>query len=248
MTLLVKRALSSLLIPPGLFILGFFFLAFFLRSNRLGRNLSLFFGIALYFLSIEPGRDILLAPLERRYPPLLPAEGGAEVVVVLSGGTREGGFPSGDSAIRLLEGIRLSDRLKLPLLISGGIGLARSKPDASVLSRFFSPLLTGITVYTEERSRDTRENAENSAGFLKKRGIERILLVTSAYHMPRAVLLFERSGLKVFPYPTDFKGEWRYDLSSFIPRPDCLHDSAKGIKEYLGLLFYSFSFSSVTDP
>jgi uncharacterized SAM-binding protein YcdF (DUF218 family) len=241
-SLLFKRVIASLLIPPGVFILAFFLLAVLLRSHRLGRTLALSAGIALYLLSIEPGRDLLLAPLERVYPQRIPAPGEAQAVVVLSGGTREKGFPSGDSAIRLLEAIRLSEKLQIPLLISGGIAPPRSKSDASVLSRFFSPYFAGITLYTEERSRDTRENAENSAEFLRKKGVERILLVTSAYHMPRAVLLFERTGLKVIPFPTDFKREGKYHITSFIPRPDCLHDSAKGIKEYLGLLYYAIPF------
>ncbi len=57
----------------------------------------------------------------------------------------------------------------------------------------------------ENESRDTHDNAVNSAQLLKARGMHRILLVTSAYHMRRSVALFEAQGLEVVPAPTDYQ-------------------------------------------
>lgn len=242
MSTLGKRLLSSLVLPPGVFILLFLILGLLLRERRGLRRLSLMGALLLYGLSIEPGRDLLLFPLERFTPPGSQEIARAEIVVVLSGGTRDTGFPSGDSAVRLLEGARLARSYRLPLLISGGIVLHHKHPEAGVLKEYFAPLLEGITVYTEPRSENTFENARYTAKLLKELKYKRILLVTSAYHIPRALWMFRRAGVDAIPYPCDYKREMDYGLASFFPRSDLLNDSAKGLKEYLGLIAYALYF------
>src|SRR5205085_6891262 len=63
-------------------------------------------------------------------------------------------------------------------------------------------------ILVETRSKNTAENGAFSRDVLATRGIQRVLLVTSAYHMPRAVAAFRRAGLQVSPSPTDIQTGW----------------------------------------
>ncbi|MHB8232044.1 MAG: YdcF family protein [bacterium] len=75
----------------------------------------------------------------------------------------------------------------------------------------------------------------------KNRKFNKIILVTSAYHMARAVFLFRRTGmaagLKIIPYPVDFKGNNHYNFYSFLPNLGNLVISAEAVHEYLGYVW-----------
>jgi uncharacterized SAM-binding protein YcdF (DUF218 family) len=101
----------------------------------------------------------------------------------------------------------------------------------------------------ESTSRNTYENGVNSHEILAKEGIKRILLVTSATHMPRAVRVFERQGLEVIPAPTDFlvtRAEWQYlreagphtQLINLLPSAGNLELTTRALKEYIGIAVY----------
>ena len=98
-------------------------------------------------------------------------------------------------------------------------------------------------------SRNTYENALYSRQFLQEKGINQIILVTSAFHMPRSVMLFEQQGFEVFPAPTDYgvtQDGWQRlwesnfvtQLINFFPRASYLSSTTHSLKEYLGLLVY----------
>ncbi len=167
----------------------------------------------------------------------------AEALVVLGGAVLP---PSGPStgidlqaaADRVWYASRLFHAGKAPLLLlSGG-----SDPERQVFSeaRAMAIFLQDLGVppkamLLEESSRTTRENAVYSAALLKARGIHRILLVTSALHMPRAMALFNAQGLQVVPAPTDF--EVRALPPGLLPwLPDALEldGSARAMKEIVG--------------
>ena len=91
----------------------------------------------------------------------------------------------------------------------------------------------------EEQSLTTYENALYSAPLLRERGIGRVLLVTSAFHMPRAVAVFEAQGVEVVPAPTDFKrlvGEGL--IPGWLPGAGNLARSSFALHEMAGLLVY----------
>ena len=71
-------------------------------------------------------------------------------------------------------------------------------------------------------------------------GLHSVLLVTSAFHMPRAALLFRARGLNVLPFPTDQRvlGSLNLNLLSLIPGAAHLHGSEQAIREYYGLAVY----------
>jgi uncharacterized SAM-binding protein YcdF (DUF218 family) len=91
----------------------------------------------------------------------------------------------------------------------------------------------------DRRARNTQENAEFAKALAAPKSGERWLLVTSAYHMPRAVGLFRKAGFAVEPYPVD----WRMGLTAALPNfrilsVDGLGYVDTGIREWIGLLAY----------
>ena len=95
-------------------------------------------------------------------------------------------------------------------------------------------------IVVEGQSRNTYENAREASELLAERGIERVILVTSALHMPRALATFRATQLDVVPAPTDFEvttvGE--RTLLDLLPDAEALQGSSRALKEYLGLWVY----------
>ncbi len=228
--------------------------------------------VLLYTLSIEPVSEILLHPLERAHPPLVlnsdaaPAStpGSAEsisadsmsadAIIVLGGGTvshspEEGGrtAPGVETQKRLSFAYRIHRITGLPLITTGGPPLAASNSRAGVrnagaaMGRYLVALgASPESVNTEETSRNTYENALHVA---EQFGPENAILVTSAYHMPRSVWVFQQIGLQVHPAPTDYKSDADgYNLWSFFPTMDSLNDSYKALHEYVGIVYYLLRF------
>ncbi len=235
MSFFLKKLLSLILLPPTLFIILFLIIA--VISKRRVVSLLAFFGaFGLYLLSVEPVKDMLYKPLEEAYP--VPREVQADALVVLGGGSYNTGILKEDSMKRLLTGFILHKRYGLPIILSGGASIGKL-PEAEVMKQVLEELgVDKKEIITEVRSRDTLENAKYVKEICKERNFKKIVLITSAYHMRRAVETFRRAGLETIPYPTDFKQDKSYNLYSFIPRMSVLNDSYKALREHLGGLAY----------
>jgi uncharacterized SAM-binding protein YcdF (DUF218 family) len=186
----------------------------------------------------------LRSHLESRYPDIpvasLPS---ADAVVVLGGAVRppeaRGGLVDlGSSADRVWQAARLYKAGKAPLVVlSGGSDPAYSvMSEAEAMQVFLRDLgVPDKAMLLETESRNTQQNAENTTRLLRARGIHRILLVTSALHMERALRQFEGRGLEVIPAATDREAgapppiPWRY-----LPDADSLVASARAFKELVG--------------
>jgi uncharacterized SAM-binding protein YcdF (DUF218 family) len=181
-----------------------------------------------------------------------------EVIVVLSGGTEAALYPRSTVEIngagdRLVYASRLYHQGVGPhLLVSGGIvpyigeGTTESEDMADLL------MMLGVpeqAIWQESLSRNTYENALYSREFLEQKGIDKILLVTSAFHMPRAVMLFEQQGFEVIPAPTDYgitQEGWQRlwqphlitQLLNLFPTAASLSDTTHSLKEYIGITVY----------
>ncbi len=94
----------------------------------------------------------------------------------------------------------------------------------------------GQVTWVENTSRDTAENATLSAALLRQKGITRIALISQAWHLPRAVELFERQGLEVLPAPTGFSSSPPALIMQFRPQADALAKSTQALHEWLGIL------------
>lgn len=198
----------------------------------------------LYILSTEVVFDKLVLPLENKFPELRAEESKAALpekpasIVVLGGGII-GTSPSSASFTRLVHAWEWYDALHVPVIVSGGnvFDLEGSEPEAVVDARFLEELgVDPRLIIREAESKTTWENAVR----VKALNIqEPILLVTSAYHMPRAVFCFESLGLDVIPAPTDYQAQrLPYTFLSYLPDMSNLAGSYKALREYLGLFFY----------
>ncbi len=241
--------LEALLLPPGLILL---LLAAALLLVRLGRRRT---GFALgivslvlgYLVSIRPIADLMISPLENRFAPYSAAHTrGAQYVVVLGGGIIPvspaeggGGALAPEALKRLVYGIRIARAAGLPMIVSGGIvpALRAKESEAAVAKRTVEELSgSKPEVLTEGRSRNTWGNAVDVAA---KYHPKKVILVTSAYHMPRSVLAFERNHMQVVPAPTDYLSDrGGYTLYSYLPGAGALKESQAALKEYLGNLYY----------
>jgi len=233
---LFKKILTSILIPPGIFIITFFFISFFVRNSKI-KILSFGMSILLYLLSITPIKDALITPLEHTYSQ---PKGflNANAIVVLGGGYYKNGNLSGETVKRLLAGVYLSYKTKIPLILSG-IDI-KYLPKNTPIVKLINAIDIG-NIYEDVKSKDTMQNAAQSYKVCTRYitpDCNSIILVTSAYHMPRAKMLFDRFFKNVIPYPVDYKEDLRYNVRSFLPNMSDLENSTKAIREYLGILYY----------
>lgn len=243
-----KYGLAAFAVPPGVFVaaMGCLGAVLFRRRRRRAGAAVLALAAALWALSTGPVSDALLRGLEERYP--VPANPSADAIVLLGGGVSEGapdvsgvGIPTAETIGRLVTAARLQKRLRVPVIVSGGAVFDGRKAEAPVARRFLVDL--GVPpdgVIVEDGSRDTAGNARLSCAICRERGFRRILLVTSAFHMPRAVLLFERAGASVVPYPALHR-TWRGKRpvwADYLPGAGFLRDSAAALKEHLAILAY----------
>ncbi|WP_233104318.1 YdcF family protein [Haliangium ochraceum] len=179
--------------------------------------------------------------------PALPVVGElppAQAIVILSAGqdldAPEYGraMPDNDTLTRIAYGAHLQHRTALPILVTGGAATPGSAAVAQVMLHTLESQLGARVRWTDERAMNTHENARNAAAILSAEGIERIYLVTHAWHMPRALRSFEAEGLDVVPAPTGFRDRpWR-GPRSLIPRWSAIRDTYRAAHEWVGRLYY----------
>ncbi len=235
----LKKLIEYVIFPPGIIIIGFLALGVSARKIKFALAGALFFSAALYLLSTGPVKNALISPLENTY--YKPADVKmlkADAIAVLGAGAYNGQTLDGDSLNRLIAGFLLYRKLHIPVIISGGYSTFTAST-AKIAEKILLKMGVGRSdIITDDKSNDTEQNVSALEAICKKRGFAKIILVTSAYHMKRAVFLFKGTGLDIIPYPTDFKSDSRYNLYSFLPGMDNLAVSADALHEYLGYVYY----------
>ena len=221
------------------------------RWPLLGRR-ALVLGIALLLvLGLSPLGNVLVMPLEERFPRgKLPSDvagilvlGGFEDARVSAG---RGGLAVNEAAERLTEALMLARRLpNAQLIFTGGVVtfLPADYGTAEPIGRFLDD--AGIAkgrVVLESRSRTTYENAVMSRELLAPRPGQRYLLVTSAFHMPRAIATFRTQGFELIAWPVDYRTRDAGDRIRFFEGiPGGLERVDLAFKEWVGLLAYRLS-------
>ena len=143
---------------------------------------------------------------------------------------------------RLRYAASLHRRTGLPLLVTGGRTFPGTPAEAAAMALSLKDDF-GIGVrFVEDRSRNTADNAANSAQMLKGAGITQIVLVTHAIHMTRAVGAFESQGLKVVAAPTAISGSAPPGAAAWLPTGAAFARSAAAVHEYIGLIWYRLRF------
>jgi uncharacterized SAM-binding protein YcdF (DUF218 family) len=235
----VKKILEALLLPPIGPLLLIAFGMWLARRRRIGALLATAGVLGLTALSVPAVANALLRAQETFTPLDIDRLRGTQAIVVLGGGSNYAAPEyGGDTVSRAtLERLRyaavLQRRSGLPLLVSGGApfnGLPESLSMKEVLEKEFAVKVR----WTESASRDTAENASFSAPILKNDGIQRIVLVSHAWHLPRAVAAFERQGLTVIAAPTGFTRDSPSLLENLLPSAFALEKSRTALNEWLG--------------
>lgn len=233
----------------ALFLVVAGLLAGLLRWNRVRALANVAAALALFLTLFTTTGAVLLQILEDRIPRAELAENGPGCIITLGGGFEaevimsRGGFEMNQAGDRFVETLRLARQYpQARILISGGDGsLSGSyEGDAIVGTRFFDTFgVPADRVIRETESRDTFENAANTQALLAKNGLERCLLVTSAFHMPRSVGLFRKLGLDVLPWSTDYRTTGRASLGLDFTQPSTNSQlMTTALREWTGLLFY----------
>lgn len=248
MTFILKKIVTCAVIPPGIFIISLLLCAIFLRKRL--RSLVFVVAVLLYAASIEPTKDLVLIPLEDAYgPPALTAIKTGSAYVVLGGGIYDfapdidgKGTLSGDALPRVFCAYRLYRLDRKPIILSGGKVFGK-RPEAEIAKRILLSLgVDERDILTEENSRDTYENAKYVKELAKRHNINRIILITSAFHMKRSVMLFDKFFKDTIPFPAGYNtSRGKYDISSYFPGAGNLSCIAVALKEYMGILFYKIT-------
>ena len=216
-------------------------------------------GLIWLFAMPFPSRQLIWG-LEERAAALTPAQiPKADAVLVLGGGLKPAlaprrGVEVSEGGDRLLTGLRLMRENRAPLLITSGGSVSFTAADpapAEAISARELAVELGLPasrILINPGSRTTAEEARDIGAMAKQRGWSRILLVTSAFHMPRSLATFrQRSGLQVIPVACDYQlpSRERYGrptagsvLLSVAPNAEALHLSSVALKEHLGLVLY----------
>jgi uncharacterized SAM-binding protein YcdF (DUF218 family) len=257
MFLFFSKLLPLLIYPLGLSCL--LLIVSLLTLWKRPRVATACIGLALALLLIASNRSVsafLVRSLEQQYLPSanLPT---AEAIVVLGGGTKPQLPPRPwidvmEAGDRPIHGARLYLEGKAPLVIlSGGriFWQGGNESESADMAKLVEALgVPNSAIVEDPTSLNTRENAMNVQKVLQSRQINRILLVTSAMHMPRSIQIFQRLGIEAIPAPTDFliadqefaaiSDSSQARLLSLLPDTDNLYGSTRALKEYIGMIVY----------
>ena len=235
------KALATLVLPPsGPLLLALIGLALLGRRPRLGRALAWVGVAALLVLSLPVVSHALLRSFEAQALDL-GRSSDAQAIVILGGGVRRNAAEyGGDTLARLtLERVRygavVARATRLPVLVSGG-SVYGGSAEAALMKRALEEEFGVEVRWSEERSRNTRTNATESAAMLLPVGVRRILLVTHGFDVPRASAEFASAGFQVTPAPTLVAGEsFGFDHPvELLPSMSALQGSYYALYELLG--------------
>ncbi|CAO4165323.1 YdcF family protein [Methylorubrum populi] len=243
-------------LTPSNFLILLGLLGCLLLFTEAGRGLGRVFAIAgllgLFVAGLSPLSAWTLMPLENRFPAF--TEDGAPVTgIIVLGGAVEADTSIGRDQITVNDAgereIALADLARryprARLVFSGGAGSTRegAVSEAEIVSRFADTLgVPRDRLILEQQSRNTHENAVFSARMTQPKPGERWLLVTSAWHMPRAIGCFRKAGFTVTAYPVDYRTNWPRDAYRFASfASDGLSELDIGVKEWIGMIAYKLA-------
>ncbi len=251
MSLSFIAIVKAIILPPTA---NFIIIAFGLLLNKISKHLAHILitlgALSLVLFCFPPFSTVLIRGLEQ-YPPLEPPVivTNEQAIVVLSAGS----YPYAKEYAKAIDGTAalqrnqyaafLQEQTGLPMLVSGGTVGFDASSEAAVMADTLSNSFKVQVKWQETKSRNTAENAMYSAAILKENDIETIYLVTHAWHMPRAVMMFEKQGINVTPAPTMFI-DMMTNLSSsyYLPAAYALQNVNLALHEYIGIFWYKLRY------
>ena len=245
-----KKVAQAFLLPPGLWVLLLAIVLFNLRSVKNAPRAKWLIVIVLlliYACSIRPVSYSLLHPLEYAQP--FPKQIDGELVVMLGGGSIAdtpdfggSGTLGGGSSARLIAAVRAARSTDAALLITSGAVLGVPSAECDTVKRYARGMgIPADRVLIDNNAKDTQDNAVNTVALCRESGYKRIIVVTSAYHIPRARVLFEqaisRSGynLHVTYLPAGYLSPEHYTFTWADALPENNEGCYAALHEYFGL-------------
>ncbi|MDJ0740876.1 MAG: YdcF family protein [Gammaproteobacteria bacterium] len=247
----IRSLIKIALLPPG-FLLILLLIGWLWAGRAFGRVVLLLAITALYALSTPVTVSWLAAQLET-VPALTPTQlrtSRADAIWILMAGSRKhnpefNGGPWLDalSLQRVDYGLALHRKTGLPIVLSGGSADPEARPIADIAAEWLRQQAGVNALAVDNSSHDTWENARDSAALFAQHNVTRVLLVTHAYHMPRALLSAEVAGIDAVAAPFAFEHTpeaYRQPGSykDWLPRPGYLTRSYRILHEIMGLVWY----------
>jgi uncharacterized SAM-binding protein YcdF (DUF218 family) len=217
---------------------------------RFGRGLALAAILILAVAATLPLGALLIAPLEDRFPLPQPDLAAPEGIIVLGGAIDDGVSRARGETVfdeggeRLTEAVVLAKRFpKARVVYTSGSSSFTGETSTEALQARKLMSQMGIAperVTIEDKSRNTDENARFTAAIVHPEPSQRWIVVTSAFHMPRAMGLFEKAGFHPIAYPVAFRtrGQWPADLRLRFDPVRSLRTFEIAVHEWVGLAAY----------
>lgn len=232
----LKTVVKSLILPPtGALLVALLGLLLLKRRPLMARTL-LALGLGSLWLLSTPVVGDILAGFAEHYPPLdWRRAADAQAIVILGGGGQrtfapEYAGPAAEPVLleRLSYGAFVARKTGLPILVTG------FRIEASAMQATLQRNFVLEPRWVDDQAYDTFQNASNSARLLRADAVHRIVLVTHATHMWRAVHEFTDAGMDVVPAPVGILAARDIGIRRYLPSPDTLSRSSAAINELLG--------------
>lgn len=236
---------ASWVLPPGIFIVALFILSIYLwrqgQSTRKAAAVLFVITFVFYLFCTMLTAERTMGWLEGKYTP--PEHPQGDVIVMLGGGAYPDtpdvdgmGTLCSSPANRILTAVRLQRELNVPILVSGGQVYGDTGEEAKIAKRVLMSLgVPEDMILAETKSINTTQNAKYSAELMREYGLNQPILVTSAYHMNRAMLNFHKQGLNAEAFPSDYQvprhPEFHY--TKLRPQTEALLDNVTVLQETL---------------
>ena len=245
--LALEKIIASLLMPPGLFIFLLLILTIYLfkkSESGLIKLTAVFMLFLFFFLSTAFGVQLLLHPLENYAEKISVNAFERHPIVVLGGGlnyqSAKKAKPSLHSMQRLVKGYQLHRRLKTPVIYSGEIAIGQEKiSEADKAEVFLQSLGMNPEFYiSESQAQTTFENAAYLKKWIEENEIEKIYLVTSAYHILRSAAVFEAQDIDFLAVHSGFIYDHKFSWLDYLPNRGALTANLSALHEWVGLAWY----------
>lgn len=211
--------------------------------RRFGIAVALLASLCL-FAAATPALSSYLLRCAEAGLPQNPDFRGAQAIVVLGGDMRFGNGGDIPDALgplsieRLVLAAAAYRRLHLPVAVSGGVITGAHASEAALMKTALDREFAVPVEWSEDHSRTTWENAVFTARLLQADKLNSVVVVTQAWHLPRAVWCFERAGLTAVPWPVPRQALRIASLSDFLPSIAALHDTFYALHELIGSAYY----------
>jgi len=247
----VNQLFELLFLPPGLFIFLLVMSVLFIKKIKALKAVLVIQILLIYGLSIPVSNHFLFQYLEQT-PALTEQQinnNKVDAIVILAGGIsaykQEYNGPDVNyfSHIRLRYGAWLQKQTGLPIIVTGGVergDITEAELMAHILKNEYS--VKG-KIFIEKQSSNTYENALYSKKIIENESFQSVYLVTNAFHMPRALMVFSKQNIKAIPAPMAFYHKTMdYLWGDFRPNSNALWENYLALHEIIGRFWYQIRY------